>query len=53
MDFIDPPATKECPDMTECKNCGRQIWWDEYGYTHATGWADCSTGDTFAYPVTL
>lgn len=34
-------ATFECPDVSICIHCGRQIFWAEYTYIHNNGWADC------------
>lgn len=46
------PATPECPDVSVCRNCGRPIAWNDYGYIHPGGDADCSrNGRTCAQPI--
>lgn len=41
--WVDPPATPQMPDRTQCRNCGRWIYWDDYSYTHAdSGFAECA-----------
>lgn len=37
-----PPATKDSPDFSTCRNCGVAIGWDDYSYTHLdTGFVEC------------
>jgi hypothetical protein len=35
----------DLPDYAYCTGCGRVIAWDEYGYVHLDGWANCRSKD--------